>query len=561
MPGKIFISYRRQDSGASALGIGQYLEHEFGRKNVFIDVDMRAGAKFPKVLEQRLAECKVMLVLIGPDWLNATDEQGRRRLDDPDDWVRLEIAHALNRNITVIPVRVNGAELPSKGNLPSDIRGLLDHQAVSVTLAGFRNEMSGLVRDIRSIPSPWPWRRFGVIAAGLLCISVFVVAVGSPLVERIRSLIPSTVPGSTRQDDIWSGKPGEWVMYEFVAVGEANLAHQFKPASVRIFGDRVAYEARNAMPPANAAQGVYETVINVIDCKKSVSALAERTRYNSQQESISHFKWGEPESLDLSIGGPIMPNSILAVAERMLCSEEMRAPLLPKGNVNMKFLSRTASGDGDISHGPAKTISNSDYKAELVTSIKLDADHPFAELFPGKNIIGLPRSFRTQADRLRLNCAERKAQIVKTERYDSENNLSQIAVLLSVRPVAVAQGTPLALILGNVCGPSVQGTYEGTNHVTYAKGSQGDQKISIVVEQIETELKASFKTAAGGQGQGTGKLGSDGVATILFQGTTESCPGSFEASLKFVGDTASWTYKGEDCDGLMEGHGSAQRKL
>ncbi|MGH8639693.1 MAG: toll/interleukin-1 receptor domain-containing protein, partial [Burkholderiales bacterium] len=106
---KIFISYRRQDSAANALGIGQYLEHEFGRRNVFIDVDMRAGAKFPEVLEERLAECKVMVVLIGPDWLDARDELGNRRLEDPTDWVRLEISRALRRNITVIPVRVNGA--------------------------------------------------------------------------------------------------------------------------------------------------------------------------------------------------------------------------------------------------------------------------------------------------------------------------------------------------------------------------------------------------------------------------------------------------------------------
>jgi TIR domain len=110
MPQKIFISYRREDSAANALGIGQYLGNEFGRKNVFIDVDMRAGVKFPVVLEQRLAECKVMLVLIGPDWLNALDEKGQRRIDDPNDWVRLEISHALKRNITVIPVRISGAE-------------------------------------------------------------------------------------------------------------------------------------------------------------------------------------------------------------------------------------------------------------------------------------------------------------------------------------------------------------------------------------------------------------------------------------------------------------------
>ena len=92
MPRKIFISYRREDSAANALGIGQYLEHEFGRKDVFIDVDMRAGAKFPTVLEERLSECKVMLVLIGPGWLNALDEQGRRRLDAKERHVRFRIA-------------------------------------------------------------------------------------------------------------------------------------------------------------------------------------------------------------------------------------------------------------------------------------------------------------------------------------------------------------------------------------------------------------------------------------------------------------------------------------
>src|SRR5215469_3706393 len=108
MSQKIFISYRRQDAAANALGIGQYLEKEFGRKNVFIDVDMRAGAKFPAVLEERLAECKVLLALIGPEWLNSRNEHGQRRIDLPDDWVRLEIAHALKRDITVIPVRVNG---------------------------------------------------------------------------------------------------------------------------------------------------------------------------------------------------------------------------------------------------------------------------------------------------------------------------------------------------------------------------------------------------------------------------------------------------------------------
>ena len=84
------------------------------------------------------------LVLIGPEWLNAPDERGGRRLEYPDDWVRLEISQALKRNIVVIPVRVDRTQLPAREALPEDIRGLLDHQAVFVTVPGFRNEMLGL---------------------------------------------------------------------------------------------------------------------------------------------------------------------------------------------------------------------------------------------------------------------------------------------------------------------------------------------------------------------------------------------------------------------------------
>ena len=209
MPHKIFISYRRQDSGANALGIGQYLEHEFGRKNVFIDVDMRAGSKFPAVLEERLAECKVLLVLIGSDWLNSKDDEGRRRLDNPDDWVRLEIARALKRDITVIPVRVNGAELPAKASLPVDIRGLLDHQATSVTLAGFRNEMAGLVRDIRSIPGGGSWRSIAIGAA----LAVLLVTIGGLLysvdaASKAQELFSLLTGSRNNRDAFRSGAPG-----------------------------------------------------------------------------------------------------------------------------------------------------------------------------------------------------------------------------------------------------------------------------------------------------------------------------------------------------------------
>jgi hypothetical protein len=185
MSGKIFISYRRDDSAAVAVGIGQYLAREFGRRNVFIDVDIGAGAKFPAVLEHRLAKCKVLLAVIGPSWLDARDNAGNRRLDDPKDWVRLEIVRALKRGITVIPVLIGGAKLPNKADLPEDLQRLLDHQYALVTTNGFRNEMGGLARDIREIPNDWSWRRLAVGAVVLMVLMLVGWIAGGGLVWNL----------------------------------------------------------------------------------------------------------------------------------------------------------------------------------------------------------------------------------------------------------------------------------------------------------------------------------------------------------------------------------------
>jgi hypothetical protein len=367
---KIFISYRRQDSAANALGIGQYLENVFGRKNVFIDVDMHAGTKFPALLEKRLSECKVMLVLIGPDWLNARDDQGQRRLDNPGDWVRLEISHALKRDITVIPVRVNGAELPMNATLPDDIRGLLDYQAVSVTTAGFRNEMSGLVRDIRSIPSPRSWRTFGTMAAGvsLLLLAGVVAWQVSGFHNSSNDIQPTLDEG--KQRDFFTGNPGEWVMY---GVGNNRFAHYFKFASVHRFEDKVAYEARFVFesfgaPPSEDGSskiGAFEDDTDVIDCKKSAWASAERTTYNRSGGVLSHFKWGNPESLDFSsLGVAIAPGSIVSSGAHLFC-DGLGTPLVSKEQVakmDFTYLSNTPDGSGDIFYGPTRSTSNPDYQ-------------------------------------------------------------------------------------------------------------------------------------------------------------------------------------------------------
>lgn len=391
MPNKIFISYRRQDAAANALGIGQYLENAFGRKNVFIDVDMRAGAKFPTVLEQRLAECKVMLVLIGPDWLNSRDEQGRRRLDSSDDWVRLEIAHALRRDITVIPVLINGAALPERAALPDDIRGLLDHQAVSVTNTGFRHEMSGLVHDLRFIPSPRPWRRYAAIAAVVLLLAVLVVVQASrfsDVLERIRSPQSLQKSETAKQNNIWDASPGEWVLF---AVDKFPVGYYFKPSSLRTFGDNAVYTARFPLKPIVSTTspentepvGVYQEDKTVLDCKNSISAMAETTTYNKLGEVVSHYKRADPELLDISTGQANKPGSILSLAEYIVCNEKIRTPLAQQvNNAKLTYLAASATGDGDIFYGPIKKMSDPIFQSEALVVLKFYRDHRLADLLP-----------------------------------------------------------------------------------------------------------------------------------------------------------------------------------
>ncbi|MFM9942184.1 MAG: TIR domain-containing protein [Hyphomicrobiaceae bacterium] len=179
MAGKIFISYRREDSAAHALNVAHYLGTTFGKQNIFIDIDrMRAGQKFPAVLESSLGQCKVMLAVIGPNGLNALNEETKaRRLDTPDDWVRLELERALARGIPLIPVLVGGAKLPARSELPATLQPLVDHHFATLTTNGFRHEMAGLAGDIATLMGRRRWGK--AVATTLLTTLLLAMAAGS----------------------------------------------------------------------------------------------------------------------------------------------------------------------------------------------------------------------------------------------------------------------------------------------------------------------------------------------------------------------------------------------
>src|SRR5271166_3159555 len=148
----IFVSYRRQETSHLAGRLYDRLAGRFGESQVFIDVDaIGPGVEFAEEIFRAVADCKVLLAIIGPTWLTATDERGCRRLDDPDDIVRLEVEAALARDVWVIPILVEGAVMPTRQDLPESLAGLAHRNALLIRHESFRYDAGRLVTAIERV--------------------------------------------------------------------------------------------------------------------------------------------------------------------------------------------------------------------------------------------------------------------------------------------------------------------------------------------------------------------------------------------------------------------------
>jgi Trypsin/TIR domain len=185
MAAKIFISYRRADSGGTAGRVRDRLVRDFGQQNVFMDVDsIPGGVDFAADLSRQVAECRVFLAVIGPNWLVEKDETGARRLDNPDDLLSKEIAAALARDpsvISVIPVLIDDARMPKPDQLPDPIKPLARRNAVEVRNTQFARDADALaatVRDALGKERTWvDWRRVAAVvgaSAALVLVSLVV---------------------------------------------------------------------------------------------------------------------------------------------------------------------------------------------------------------------------------------------------------------------------------------------------------------------------------------------------------------------------------------------------
>lgn len=146
----VFISYRRSDAAPYAGRLHDRLTAAFGDDKVFMDLEIKPGDDFVDRIDEGVGSCDVLLVLIGPSWLEAKDDQNRRRLDDPDDFARVELHAALQRGIRVIPVLVGGSVMPSVKDLPEELATLGRKQALELSDTRFRTDADRLIEVIEA---------------------------------------------------------------------------------------------------------------------------------------------------------------------------------------------------------------------------------------------------------------------------------------------------------------------------------------------------------------------------------------------------------------------------
>jgi glycerophosphoryl diester phosphodiesterase len=159
--GRVFISYRRQETAWPARQLYDLLVAELGANRVFKDVDnIEPGDDFVERIQSAVGSCDVLLALIGPQWLTITDATGARRLDDPEDFVRIEVETALTRDdVRVIPILVDNAKMPTPQELPKGLAALTRRQAVEINPVNFDTRrllrvLNDTLKDARDEPGP-----------------------------------------------------------------------------------------------------------------------------------------------------------------------------------------------------------------------------------------------------------------------------------------------------------------------------------------------------------------------------------------------------------------------
>jgi len=224
---RIFVSYRREDAAGHAGRLFDRLRARFGEESVFMDVSgIEPGVDFVEAIDREVGSCDVLLAVIGREWLGCRDAGGRRRLEDPNDFIRIEVARALARGVRVVPVLVEGATMPPADALPSDLQPLARRHAVELRDTRWDADVEDLIDRLErtldgrtagppGLPGPpprrsqWPW--IVGVSAITLGVVAFLTWKAAPFRghETPPTAAPTAGPGVREEEGFVKGRLGQ----------------------------------------------------------------------------------------------------------------------------------------------------------------------------------------------------------------------------------------------------------------------------------------------------------------------------------------------------------------
>lgn len=338
---RVFISYRRDDSGGYTQAIFDDLTDRFGRGQVFKDhVAIPGGADFITTIERAIERADAVVVVIGPEWLTCKDAAGHRRLDNPDDPIVFEVSAALRRDAPIFPILVGAARMPRPSDLPEPIRALTRHNAIELSDARWDYDVARLADAIEAaLPRSARWRgRLAhrrwpllatavtgiVVAAGIMVAWPFLPTSSAPLAstpvaDPMSGSLNIAVADFGRLDD--AGGASQWDWASRLASGvHKDLDAQLQPLSTR---DHLGIETRG---PRDTGSIDGETPR---ERRKEAEALARRLRADVVVYGNLHVAGGKTVFLPEFYLSP----RILDDAEELVGHYELGASLDESGDI------------------------------------------------------------------------------------------------------------------------------------------------------------------------------------------------------------------------------------
>ena len=268
----------------------------------------------------------------------------------------------------------------------------------------------------------------------------------------------------------------EWTLYD---IGNLHNPQWIQISSIQQFQDRAAANTKQLIDPSaptiiegkTITDASYLVDLNVYDCTTPVMRAAEETIFNKSGEPVLHYKWADPQYLNLSLGQSLPVGSVGGTARNIVCNEEAATPLFSKTQMSAtKFtsLSSTASGDGEISYQLDRNGNDTEEQKKLIFIIKFNNDHNISETFPQGTSIPDPPSFRAEIDHVQLKCDENKLAFDRIENWNVSNELVRLQVL---DPSAIKFSdfnplSPFGILQGIVCKKTYGGLGIGSGRIT-----------------------------------------------------------------------------------------------